>query len=211
MRKEVVKDFMLYLFVILLIGAFRGFFVDHYNLDFDVQKPTGKIATILAKTNGFINLLILIPVIEEVTFRLYLKPIRKNILISLTLISIVFADWLLGACVISNISYYLIMILLIVIVVFLLEKYCDRIIEFAKCNQRLYLSISVFIFVVFHLKNEYSSMMLMWSPILLLPQIAGGVFLAHLRIKYTIFHSMLFHSIYNGILIIGYNIMMVFI
>ncbi|MGJ5640987.1 CPBP family intramembrane glutamic endopeptidase [Formosa sp. S-31] len=59
------------------------------------------------------------------------------------------------------------------------------------------------LFGVIHITNfEITKNVLLLAPVLVAPQILIGFFLGVIRMQYGLIHSILFHALYNGVLII---------
>ncbi|MFY7732597.1 MAG: CPBP family intramembrane glutamic endopeptidase [Bacteroidia bacterium] len=77
---------------------------------------------------------------------------------------------------------------------------------FTKNWNKYYLYIFylvTFLFAFYHLVNyKITSNILLFSPLLVLPQFIVGLALGYIRVKYNFFLGILFHAIYNAILFI---------
>ena len=49
-----------------------------------------------------------------------------------------------------------------------------------------------------------------WAPLLVLPQLISGIFLGYIRVKLGLFHAMLLHAAFNGIILGPFILAMVF-
>ncbi|WP_299781187.1 CPBP family intramembrane glutamic endopeptidase [uncultured Formosa sp.] len=100
---------------------------------------------------------------------------------------------------------YYVVVLLGVVLAPILEEFFFRG-PLTLFNTKHYISVFYFFTLAFgfvHITNfEITRNVLILSPILVAPQIIIGLFLGVIRIQYGLGYSMLFHAIYNGILII---------
>lgn len=143
-----------------------------------------------------IGMIILVPTIEEVLFRLWLKPLYINYLLLLAILVCVLVLSLLK----KQFWFTGITSILIVALTFLLKKKNFKSIQrfVLKYFKYLYF-LSALIFGLVHLFNidHFSIVTLVVSPILILPQFVSGLFLGYIRMKFGIFYSILFHSLMN--------------
>ncbi len=121
---------------------------------------------------------VLMPLIEELIFRLYLR-FKQNYLARL----IILLASLTGQ---QN----------KIIVETLLKNFWVN-------NFRAIFYFSAIIFSIVHLANfEYSINILLFSPILLAPQFIMGLFLGYLRVRYNLILGILMHALHNAIFLI---------
>ena len=126
----------------------------------------------------FLLMVVIMPFIEELVFRLYLR-FRYNYLGRL----IILLASVAGKQNKSRIETYL------------TNFWASRF------KGIFYLSAIIFGFV--HLANfEYSIPLLLLSPILIAPQFIGGLFFGYLRVKYTLALGYFMHAIHNAIFIL---------
>ncbi len=180
---------LLYYFFSLPIGILVGLFIKFLNFS-ETEFNYNAIKIILAG-------LIIGPIIEEILFRLLLKPRYWNVLlffafsISMMIVSIIK----------SNVLYLLIFTFLGCITLILCKKK-----TYLKAAQKFILRrfyfafyLSCFLFSLIHFTNYHpaSYKLLLSMPLIILPQFIGGAFLGFVRMKYGIKYSFLFHSITN--------------
>jgi hypothetical protein len=140
---------------------------------------------------------IIIPFIEEILFRLLLKPRWENVLFfnSFLVVLGVYALWgekfLIGSI--------LICLGCIMIIIFISNKRILRKIQIKHIkNFRYVFYSSVLVFGFLHLSNfEFNFWIVLFSPILVLPQIIGGLALGYIRMHFGIMCSILFHALNN--------------
>jgi len=92
------------------------------------------------------------------------------------------------------------------IISLLSKEQASRFRYFAEVNWRKYFKIIVYlstiIFAYVHISNyNLTTMIIIISPILVLPQFVTGLILAFIRVKHGLIWSMAFHSLHNCILI----------
>jgi membrane protease YdiL (CAAX protease family) len=121
---------------------------------------------------------VIMPIIEELVFRLYLR-FKHNYLARL-----------------------------IILLAFLTGKQNKIIVETQLKNFwvnkfRAIFYFSAIIFSIVHLANfEYSINILLFSPILIAPQFIMGLFLGYLRVRYNLILGILLHALHNAIFLI---------
>jgi len=137
------------------------------------------------------------PILEEITFRLPLKFSKWN----LTLASIGIS---LTVCrVIAELKYEYSLALSIAIGIAVYCTLNQRILKkLSKCwseNKLLIFYTLLLVFSFLHLKNyELTTELLIFSPIIILPRILGGILFSYLRFNSGIILAILFHSFNNG-------------
>lgn len=140
---------------------------------------------------------IVTPLLEELSFRLWLKYSKINIFISLL------STVVLLLKVNARLHVYLFALIALFSIVLMMESNKIQLSFLWKKYQKIIFSFSCFLFGVCHIFNfETNSTILLLSPIITLQQISMGVILAKVRIKNGIFYSILPHSIYNFLIIL---------
>jgi len=163
-------------------------------LNLIVDIPENKI-----ETSGFfiiIGIIVLAPIIEEVFFRLWLKPLYINYLLLLfILVCVVVLSFLKKQFLVTGITGFLI----IALTFLLAGKKIKAIQRFVLKYFKYLFFLSALMFGLVHLFNieHLSIVALVVSPVLILPQFVAGLFLGFIRMKFGIFYSILFHSLIN--------------
>lgn len=151
----------------------------------------------------FINLLI-IPLIEETAFRLPLKLSRINFSLSISIIIFIVVS-LIFKVVVINYSDYLHERISISLASFVFvytgtinRKIYNKFEKFWTKNYRgIFYSLLV-LFVLRHLDNYIiDKNVLLFFPILALPQLVIGIFLSFIRIRIGFIFSVIFHGFIN--------------
>lgn len=150
----------------------------------------------------FIMGILIIPVIEEIIFRLWLRFNPFYFAVSIfSLILVIssayyqvpfysFDDTLLLRLLIALIPSLFVYLILV-------NKFKD-LQYFWNTHFNKILYFSIVLFGLLHITNyELSSRNMLLSPILTLPQLVSGVFLSYVRIKYGFFYGCLYHAIHN--------------
>ncbi len=212
---DTVKKSILLLVVLFLFSLFAiivSFFFFYY---FNITKPTNLLTLSLKNKDvvyKVILLCVLSPTFEELLHRLGLKFSVINISIVITLLVYYISCYFTKSSMyevedhlIFNIAFALFSGGAVFIGLTLFHNQKNKLLLFWTMKPRLIFYISVLFFALPHLSNfNYilNLKMLYYIPFLLLPQIITGVFFGYVRLKYNIFFSILFHSIYNLILLI---------
>lgn len=182
--KFFIQAFVILLFVSILPAV----------LNLIVDIPVNKI-----ETSGFfiiIGIIVLAPIIEEVFFRLWLKPLYINYLLLLfILVCVVVLSFLKKQFLVTGITGFLI----IALTFLLAGKKIKAIQRFVLKYFKYLFFLSALMFGLVHLFNieHFSIVALVVSPVLILPQFVAGLFLGFIRMKFGIFYSILFHSLIN--------------
>lgn len=139
------------------------------------------------------------PIIEELTFRLPLKFSKNNLLIASIGIAFTFSR------IIAEIEYVYSSIISIgvgILSYFLLSpKVIEVLSKFWSSNKLLIFYTSLITFSFLHLKNyEITYELLLFSPIIILPRILGGLLFSYVRLNSGIIIAICFHSFNNGII-----------
>lgn len=148
-----------------------------------------------------IELLLLIavygPIKEELTFRLALKFSKSNLTIASTGIAIIM-------CRIIGLDYIYSFILSIgigiVLYIFLTTKTIEILSKFWSKNKLFIFYTLLLTFSFLHLGNyKITTELQLFSPIIVLPKILGGILYSYLRLNSGIIIAICFHSFNNGI------------
>ncbi len=140
---------------------------------------------------------IITPLLEELSFRLWLNYSKTNIYISLLSTILL----LLKSNLSSNICLF-ILIATFMIAIILEFKNIQPSFFWHKHSKIIFL-FSCLLFGICHVFNfKTNNTILLLSPIITLQQLSLGVILANTRIKNGLFYSILCHSLYNSLVIL---------
>lgn len=140
---------------------------------------------------------IITPLLEELSFRLWLKYSKTNIYISL--ISTILL--LLKSNLSSNICLFILIATFTIAII--LEFNNIQPSFFWHKHSKIIFLFSCLLFEICHVFNfKTNNTILLLSPIITLQQLSLGVILANTRIKNGIFYSILCHSLYNSLVIL---------
>lgn len=153
----------------------------------------------------FLWLVIVMPLMEETTFRLSLvfKPIFLSLSIAMS--AYYFMTFYLLDISITDINHYFLIrvgisLLLGSIAFLVLKKNADYINRFWNNNFRWIFYFSILTFGFAHISNYALSIRnVLLAPIIVLPQLICGVFLGYIRVKYGFIYSYASHLINNSI------------
>lgn len=139
---------------------------------------------------------IIVPVIEELTFRYFLVGNNfSKLIVSIILMSLIilfsfdkfsFGDFIYLIC------------LIYLIVIFILSSFSNAI------NIPIMAVSSMILFGIYHLSNfEYEEIRnnLLYIPLLIFPQVLLGLFLNFIRINFGLIPAVIYHSLYNTLLL----------
>lgn len=195
--KSLILLFILkFTFTLLLIFIIR-LFIDNENI------ALIKLKSNLSPFLLFLIGVLLVPFIEEIIFRLSLifKPIFLSLACSL-LFYIVLSKFYFKTNYLfldSTLLLRLVLALIIGILVFTItSKFYNQLTIFWNNNFKWIYYISVIVFGFFHILNyQIGPQDFIIVPLLVLPQLLGGVILGFIRIKYGFVYCCIFHSCFN--------------
>lgn len=151
--------------------------------------------------------ILVIPFIEEVGFRLWLAPNLLFLFISFVAVTVQFAPvpfagWLKGAGLEAiapgvKIGFYLLLGAGIVLFFWLRERRGHRYADFFNRNVGFYFYLSAIVFGLIHLTNYIDAGPWWYGPILVLPQLIGGLTFGYLRIRCGFWYAVLAHTLTN--------------
>lgn len=151
----------------------------------------------------FANLLI-IPILEEIAFRLSLKLSIINLSLSVSIISFMVACYVLGIDIIDfnqNMLVRLAVALMGFITTYFLlrnKRIFENVTKVWKNNYKAIFYLFLSLFVTRHIDSyELNVVTLLFFPMLLTPQFVSGIFLSFVRIKLGFAHSIVFHVFIN--------------
>ena len=181
---------LLYLGLILIINLSNTISIPVVSNDFKLDKYSG--------IQKFFLSAFLIPILEELTFRLNLKFSKRNFLvmffgISYSVFKIIFQfDW-------SN-SLLITVILTLLLGLFLNNKILNRLEVFWKENRLIVFYFLLFSFVLLHTTNyDLKFSTLIYVPLLMLPHFLAGLLFSYARFKSGILMSISLHILNNGL------------
>lgn len=198
--------FLGYYFLTLLLSVILIFFIDTF-----ITKTLGypSIMELFSKSKRMIDkkgiwlIIFVIPLIEEILFRLFLRVNKFNIAttIILWILVIISKDKITDLDFKSSVTY--IHIVIVIAIGFLLYKYIltEAIIKYLTNKKYKLFYLSILSFGLIHLTNinEFYWQLSLFYPFYVLPQIAMGYFIGRLRMEQGFFWGILFHSIINAI------------
>jgi uncharacterized protein len=145
----------------------------------------------------FLLMVFLGPALEEVFFRLFLKPNYKNMIFLLILFfTVAIFSFLKGNMPILLFSFFAITLLLVILSRPKNLYWFQRIV---LKHFRWVFYFSCFLFGAIHILNfeHLNYKLFLAAPFIIFPQVVAGVFLGFVRMKYGIIFSVLFHSLIN--------------
>lgn len=149
-----------------------------------------------------INILV-IPLFEETTFRLPLIYSRGSLSLSGLFISYIIISYITGYSPIDaeGMAFRFCISVILAITLFLVlgRKYFVRNVPLLWDNNgKLIFLLLLFAFTLRHLDNYVlTSTVLLFFPILLLPQLVNGIFFSFVRVRFGFVYSILFHTMIN--------------
>ncbi|WP_454045896.1 CPBP family glutamic-type intramembrane protease [Chryseobacterium sp. Marseille-Q8038] len=156
-------------------------------------------------TKSFFFFVFLGPLLEEIIFRLWLVYNKINVSITIAYLIL----WINGLIfhihwfyTVKLVIYFtLSFIVLFTLFFFLFKKYeGEKLINFWKKNQKIFIIISCFLFGALHIGNYgVTSNLIMYSFITFAPQIFSGFILCYLRVRMGFEASFVAHSVNNFI------------
>jgi hypothetical protein len=195
--KMLFKLFFIYLLIVALISIITGFLRINFNVSFKEINQELVVIWIL-------NLSI-IPILEEIAYRLPLFYNKKNLVLSFTaivyfLLSVIFADGLLDI----STSIYLRIVASFMVgglfyTILTVKNFENRISKFWEVHYRIVFYVLLLLFALGHIERYNINLtVFLLMPMLLLPQFIGGIFFSFTRIKFGITYSIVLHIAINA-------------
>lgn len=200
---------VLLLFIILLVlvtfSIFLRYILFHLRIIENVENiGLNNIETYQSQIMIFIYLCLYSPIIEELTYRLFLRFNSINLSISFGLIIFSISTIVFKTAIINLPSRYIISALIGILVgmvafYFLRKKRIKEVFStFWDKRFTFIFYLSVILFALAHIRNyNYNLNFLIFSPIILLPRLLNGYMFGYIRIKYGITWSIAIHFINN--------------
>lgn len=195
--------YILIYFVLLIISVSIIYVVDAY-----VIKKMGYNSIIyqISNTNkkvnklSFLTVALIVPLLEEVSFRLFLIPTRFKVLLSSITLSFFIIYGTFIKIDVNSIHFVMSCLYSFIIAVIVYYKYLK--IEKIIINKNKIISfVSILIFGLFHITNikELHIELALLYPIYVLPQISLGYVLTKLRMKNGFWWGFILHFLINSI------------
>jgi len=191
-----LQVFFIYLLLAILLSVLSGFVKWKFNIEFKQIELSDSLFLIF-------NLLI-IPVVEESAFRLPLIYNRIRLSISSFFISYFFVSFLIARNAI-DFSNYLLLRVVFSITIFLLFLIITNIYNkvfsiFWEKNKK---AIFYFFLILFTIRH-FDMYQINWEtifllPVLVLPQLYGGILFSFTRIRYGFLYAVILHILVNFI------------
>lgn len=190
------KEFIALLLLYLLIGfALNPLFeplMDYFQLAHALED---------ADTTMVILGIVLIPPIEEVTFRLWLRVNQS------TLFAVAFLVFFLGLILlpISQLGAVLLVALSVAILVATLMGFEENIERVVARHFGAFFYGSTGLFALMHITNfiPLNTQTLLLAPVLVMPQFIVGTMLGYIRVRYGIGYAILLHVLVNAVLFLA--------
>ena len=204
--KELIIVLLISFFISLILIVLTNFFLTLKGIKFPINYTQKSIAYsgILYSLFSYV---IYAPVIEELGFRLGLKYSRNNFSIMISCLSYFFliiihfsiSEYFKSMD--SYITNIIIALLFGIVTLFILtfsQKIDSFLTDFWSNHRKQVFYFSVFLFGGFHYFNfELNFKTLLLMPFITLPQTIYGLVFGYIRLKYSIFYSVLSHSLLN--------------
>lgn len=193
---ERIKIFSLGFFLIILgilITTIQQFIVIKY---IDSDFTNFNLSTYAINLHNFLKVVFIVPIIEELGFRLFLRP-KKTIFINLSLSIISF--YIIGFFFGNLEIYYRIGIGLIIFV--LSTVFVKNSVAFVRNHYPKFFYSSSIVFALLHLKiyESLTLTQLILFPLIILPYFVYALAFSYVRVKTNIFIGILLHAFINGI------------
>lgn len=187
--KEIVVVFILSVVIAysLAIAAYMVSAPLHLNHKLDNIDISGKLISILV-----------IPVIEEILFRLLLRINRKNLLTFSGVTLTMFGLTIIVESSFIKVGLLCLCMLPALIALLKVEKKLEGLVT---RNFRFFFYLSTFLFGIVHLLNfdPITPYVLLLAPILILPQLFLGSVLGFIRVRYGMTYAVFFHMAINAV------------
>lgn len=191
-------DICLCLFVIGLLSLLN-------NLGFEEVFESHKLEDLIKELSPLtfaLLVIILIPSIEEVIFRLHLKYREwvVNILLTLSLSGIIY--FLLDITG-QHAQYMIVLAVIILLFAIYLIRMPDALNDFWKSKFPIVFYATTLIFALVHVLNyEFSQKLILIIPLLIAPQFIVGFLIGYLRIKLGFVWGLVLHASHNAVFIL---------
>lgn len=180
---------LLYLLIGYVLNPLFERLADHFQLKHALED---------SDTTIMILGVVLIPPLEEITFRLWLRVNRS------TLFAVAFLILFIGLILLpmSQLGAVLLMALSVVILVLTLMGYEEDIERLVARRFGLFFYGSTVLFALMHITNftPLNAQTLLLAPLLVMPQFIVGTMLGYTRVRYGIGYAILFHVLVNAVL-----------
>ena len=188
--REMLTMFVLYIAISFPLGIVIGQIAEQLDLDHRL--------TDIGTTEIWLAIL-LVPAVEELLFRLWLKVDQRTLFSSAILILLTIALF------VQLVSYWITVGLLVIGIVALVIAVLDATKRIEKIVARYFNILfysSVLLFGIVHIFNYLPLTWQTWllAPILVSPQLILGSMLGFIRVRYGILYAILFHMMVNALL-----------
>ncbi|MEM1312299.1 MAG: CPBP family glutamic-type intramembrane protease [Patescibacteria group bacterium] len=204
--KLVMRVTCLAIFLVFVIGLITDNLVKISGYS---QEDNNIIIDYLSSTSAWEVILIIVilgPILEELAFRLYLKPYKRSFLIGIYFYLLLLISTLFSYTESLTNAYYLIgsvifaTLIIIGSFIFIKKVWIEKVIE---KYFRFLVYLSTITFGLIHITNYENLNQYWWlSLLLVLPQLIVGAVLPYVRVRLGFIWSILTHSLYNAILVI---------
>ena len=206
---ERVKLLIVILIIDIIFGLIATLFPVIF-ISFDIIEPfVGNIAS-ADSTSNILNLflvnIILFPIFEELTDRLYLQFTPLNLSISLGIWGYYLSAVIIKTSIFETNNYFLLRVVITLVLILtlylilnnkIIKKYLSN---FWNKNFKYIFYFSILLFGFSHLGNYiFSLTLILLSPLVLLPQLISGVTFGFTRMKLGIIWSIVLHILVNTI------------
>ncbi len=201
---EFGKLFLLFeiLFVVAIIIAISVSIIVH-----PPKNETQKWVKNLTPVWAFLVPVVIAPLVEEFTFRYWLKATKLTLCLSSLFVSYILTNNIINSYYYRIDETFTLEIAISFGVAALMyfalsfKKVLSSVHKFWEKNALILIWISILWFGFSHVKNfPFEGWQYLYAPIMVLPQLAMGSVLAFGRVKYGILFSILIHMIHNSIL-----------
>lgn len=192
-----MRVFVLCLFVLFIVSIITAIVRAFLHIEF-------RLNSIPLVYFWMINIL-LVPLMEEVAFRLPLVYSRENLCLSGLVISYLIISYFTGVSPLEQkgIDFRFFLSAGVAVVVYLalwMDSIQKKIALFWADNERIIHYLLIGFFCMKHLDNYIlTSKVLLLFPILLFPQFLSGIFLSFVRVRFGFNYSILLHMMINAI------------
>lgn len=197
-NKPIKKNFVFFIgFIFCLISVFTVGLLKRFFVYFEILETNESIRVDYAITIfNFLIVVIIAPVVEELGFRLILKPINKfYISISFSILSFLSIKFLFNQWLSSN------TILIISLFLFILVTYYSQfLLKLVIKYYHFVFYMLAILFSILHIKSlDFAAKNLFSLPILVLPYFFYALSFSYVRMKAGILWSVFLHLSINGL------------
>lgn len=199
-----VLTFIILTSISFLVGLFLNFIIQGIaNIGFYELYRHSSYSEGSENYNYILSIILIVPIIEEILFRLPLKISKLNFSISLIVLTIL----ILIKYNFAQIWGLLIFLFILISLIFFHTKFFPYLRDIWLKYYKIVFYLVTLIFGLIHISNySFSSTILFLTPILILPQLLSGILLGYFRLKIGFGAAVFYHCLWNGFFLVMFMV-----